>query len=82
MLFGDMGGYGDSENPGDAPTRKIPFLKLKLPSQFSFSLRIRLYALYFLFMSETGTDIEASCLGVGEGPVTDFSSLPSAFSSS
>lgn len=74
-----MGEYGDVENPGDTPIRKIPFLKLNLPPVFPSILD---FILYFLLMSETGMEIEASCRRVGKGPVTDFSSLPSAFSSS
>lgn len=53
MLFEDMGGYGDIENPGDIPVWKISLLKLNLPLSFFFSLHVGFYILYFLPMSET-----------------------------
>lgn len=83
MLFEDMGGYDDIENPRDIPVWKIPFLKLNLPLSFLFSLHVGfLYSLFSAHVRSCGWKLKPLAWGLGQGSVTDFSSLLSAFSSS
>lgn len=65
MLFEDMGGYGDIENPGDIPVWKISLLKLNLPLSFFFPSMLDFIFFIFCPCQKLWMEIEASCTGVG-----------------